>query len=341
MQGAVAFCPYESGGVLNILFCVNREFEFSSLPQWFADRASREFNAQVVRLDSYAGMDAEIADTDVLVSWSLREAQWQKARKLRWIHCPASGANGVLCAGVVASAIPVTNVAEVHGSAVAEHVMALMLAAARRLDCARDLQSAKKWSMDVLWNSRLRPRQLRGAHVLIVGMGAIGRRVAEYCAAFGMHVTGVRQDASKPEPGVERMLNFAQIDEAVPVADFLVLAVPTTPQTNGMMNAARFAKMKEESWLINVGRGALVDEPALVEALHRGRPGGAALDVFNPEPLPERSPLWLEKNVIITPHEAGFHQDMWEEHYTILSDNLRRLLAGEELRNLVDKKRGY
>jgi phosphoglycerate dehydrogenase-like enzyme len=326
---------------LKIVFCVNREFAFSSLPRWFADRAAREFGAEVVRLASYAGVDAEIADTDVLVSWSLREAQWEKAAKLRWIHCPASGANGVLCAGVVESAIPVTNAAEVHGNSVAEHVMALLLSAARRLDCARDLQSASRWNMDDLWNARPRPRQVRGAHVLVVGMGQIGRRVAEYCSALGMHVTGIRQDAAKPEHGVEQMCSFAQVDEALAEADFVVLAVPTTPETRRMMNAQRLALMKEESWLINVGRGALVDEGALVEALRRGRPGGAALDVFDPEPLPESSPLWKAENVIITPHEAGFHQNMWEEHYAIFSDNLRRLLAGEELRNLLDKKRGY
>jgi len=247
----------------------------------------------------------------------------------------------VLCAGVVDSAIPVTNAAEVHGNSVAEHVMALLLSAARRLDCARDLQSASRWSMDDLWNARPRPRQVRGAHVLVVGMGQIGRRVAEHCSALGMHVTGIRQDAAKPEQGVEQMCSFAQVDEVLAEADFVVLAVPTTPETRRMMNAARLSLMKEESWLINVGRGALVDESALVEALRRGRPGGAALDVFEHEPLLESSPLWKAENVIITPHEAGFHQEMWEEHYAIFSDNLRRLLAGEELRNLVDKKRGY
>jgi phosphoglycerate dehydrogenase-like enzyme len=331
----------EAERTLKILFCVNREFEFSTLPQWFADRAAQEFRADAVRLDSYAAVDEEIADTDVLVSWSLREAQWEKARRLRWIHCPASGANGVLCAGVVNSAIPVTNAAEVHGEVVAEHVMALMLMAARRLDRARDLQRAAKWSMEELWHSRPRPRRMRGAQVLIIGVGAIGGRVAEFCAAMGMRVTGVRRDASKPANGVERMVSFTQLDEALAEADFVVLAVPTTPQTDRMMNAARLARMKEASWLINVGRGALVDEGALVEALRTGKPGGAALDVFEHEPLSESSPLWNAANVIITPHEGGFHEQMWEEHYTIFSDNLRRLLAGKALRNVVDKSRGY
>jgi len=326
---------------LKILLCVNREFEFSKLPQWFADRAASDFGAVTVRLDSYAGVDAEIADTDVLVSWGLRQPEWEKAQRLRWIHCPASGANGVLCAGVVESAIPVTNAAEVHGDNVAEHVMALMLSAARRLDCARDLQRTATWSMDVMWNSRPGPRRLRGAQVLVVGMGAIGSRVADYCAAMGMHVVGVRQDAAKSVPGVERMVSFAQLDGPLAEADFVVLAVPTTPQTRQMMNAERLARMKEGSWLINVGRGVLVEEGALLEALRNGRPGGAALDVFAREPLPADSPLWHAENVIITPHEAGFHQQIWEEHYAIFSDNLRRLLAGEPLRNLVDKRKGY
>ncbi len=326
---------------MKILFCVNREFEFSRLPQWFADRAARDFSAAAVRLNSYDELGDEIADTDVLVSWTLREEQWKQARQLRWIHCPASGANGVLCPGVVGSSIPVTNAAEVHGATVAEHVMALMLSAARRLDRARDLQSARTWSMDAMWESHPRPRRLRGAQALIVGMGEIGSRVAEYCSALGMHVVGVRQDASKPAAGVKRMVSFAQFDDALADSDFVVLAVPTTPETRGMMNAERFARMKEGSWLINVGRGALVDEAALLKALVAGRPGGAALDVFRSEPLPKDSPLWTADNVIITPHEAGFHEQMWEEHYAIFSDNLRRLLAGEALRNLVNKSRGY
>ncbi len=326
---------------MKILFCVNREFEYSRLPQWFADRASEDLGADAVRLDSYDELDNEIADTDILVSWSLHEEQWKKAQRLRWIHCPASGANGVLCAGVVASSIPVTNAAEVHGAMVAEHVMALMLSAARRLDRARDLQSARTWSMDSMWHSRPRPRRLRGAQVLIVGMGEIGSRIAEYCAALGMHVVGVRQDATKAAVGVERMMSFSQFDEALADSDFVVLAVPTTPETLGMMNAERFAHMKEGSWLVNVGRGALVDEVALLKALEAGRPGGAALDVFRSEPLPKDSPLWSAENVIITPHEGGFHEQMWEEHYAIFSDNLQRLQAGETLRNLVDKSRGY
>jgi len=326
---------------LKILFCVNREFEFSKLPQSFADRAASDFGAVAVRLDSYDGLAAEIADTDVLVSWVLRQPEWEKAQRLRWIHCASSGSNGVLCPGVVESAIPVTNAAEVHGDNVAEHVMALLLSAARRLDCARDLQRAATWSMDEMWNSRPRPQRLRGKRALVVGMGAIGSRVAEYCAAMGMHVVGVRQDAAKSVPGVEQMLSFAQIDGALAEADFVVLAVPTTPLTKRMMNAERLGRMKQGSWLINVGRGAQVDEAALLEALRTGRPGGAALDVFAREPLPADSPLWHAENVIITPHEAGFHEAIWEEHYAIFSDNLRRLLAGEPLRNLVDKNKGY
>jgi phosphoglycerate dehydrogenase-like enzyme len=137
------------------------------------------------------------------------------------------------------------------------------------------------------------------------------------------------------------MVSLAQIDGALAEADFVVLAAPTTPQTKRMMNAERLGLMKEGSWLINVGRGALVDEAALLEALHNGRPGGAALDVFAREPLPADSPLWKAENVIITPHEAGFHEAIWDEHYAIFSDNLRRLLAGETLRNLVDKRKGY
>jgi len=344
VQDTVAFLfqwRVEGEKPLKIVLCVNREFEFLCLPQWFAERAAHDFGVTAVRLDSYDKLDEKIGNADVLVSWNLRQEQWTKARRLRWIHCPASGANRVLCAGVVQSAVPVTNAAEVHGDAVAEHVLALLLMAARRLDRARDLQNNRKWSMEELWRAHPHPRLVRGTRVLMVGLGAIGSRVAEYCAALGMHVVGVRQDASKSVAGVERVVSFAEFDEALGESEFVVLAVPTTPQTYRMMDARRLGLMKEGSWLINVGRGALVDEGALLEGLQKGRPGGAALDVFDREPLPENSPLWNADNVIITPHEGGFHEQLWEQHYAIFSENLRRFLAGEPLRNLVDKHRGY
>jgi phosphoglycerate dehydrogenase-like enzyme len=157
-----------------------------------------------------------------------------------------------------------------------------------------------------------------------------------------MRVIGVRQNLNKPKPeGVEDVFSFEQIEAAIPQADYLALTVPVTSETRGLMNASRFALMKPDGFLINVGRGTLVDENALLQVLLGKKIAGAALDVFEQEPLPSDSPFWDLENLLITPHTAGLTEKLWGRQYALLSENLRRYLNHEPMLAVVDKKRGY
>jgi phosphoglycerate dehydrogenase-like enzyme len=332
---------------LKLVILIQHRFELWQVPPWFPERLRAEFpNLELDHLTSYEHAEEHLRDAEVAVTWSLRSEQVRAARRLRWIHATAAAVHGLLIPEVVNSGIVVTNAASVHGPVVAEHVLTLILAMAKRLPSAVRWQQRHVWGQEQLWNERPRPREIAGATLGLVGMGAIGRELAPKAAALGMRVLAVRE---RPERGFGRALpgeghavfGTGQLDSMLGEADFVVLAAPVTPQTRGMMDAARLGRMKPDSYLINVGRGALVDEAALVEALRQNKIGGAALDVFTTEPLPADSPLWDLHNVLITPHSAGLAVKMWERHYALLADNLRRYLAGEPLRNVVDKQKGY
>jgi phosphoglycerate dehydrogenase-like enzyme len=169
-------------------------------------------------------------------------------------------------------------------------------------------------------------------------MGPIGRRTAQISAALGMRVLGVRRSATKLEAGVERMVGPEQLLDVLPQTDFVVLAVPFTPQTRGVIGETALRAMKPSAYLINIGRGGLVDEPALIRALQAGRLAGAGLDVFETEPLPPASPLWAMENVIITAHYAGASPHYTERWLTIFWENLARYCRGETLINIVAKR---
>src|SRR5579859_7698844 len=172
-------------------------------------------------------------------------------------------------------------------------------------------------------------------------MGSIGREFATRARALGMKVLGVRENPAKGTDGADAVFSPAQLDQLLPQADYVLLCTPVTPATTGIMNAARLGLMKPDAYLINVARGPLVDEAALLEALKSRRIAGAALDVFNEEPLPADSPFWALDNLLITPHTAAVTERLWERHYKLIAENLTRFLAGKPLLNEVDKSRGY
>jgi phosphoglycerate dehydrogenase-like enzyme len=187
-----------------------------------------------------------------------------------------------------------------------------------------------------------RPRELQGATLGLVGLGSIGRNVARHAARLGMRVIAVREHPKQAKPEfVDQVLPPSALSEMLRVADYVVLAAPVTPATSRMIAAPQFAAMKPDGSLINVSRGPLVDEAALVAALSAGKIRAAALDVFDEEPLPADSPLWNLDNLLITPHTAGMTDKLWERHYRLFSQNLRRYLKGQPLLGLVDKKSGY
>jgi phosphoglycerate dehydrogenase-like enzyme len=174
-----------------------------------------------------------------------------------------------------------------------------------------------------------------------VGVGGIGAETARLCAAFGMHVMGVDARRRDAPPGVRKLDGPDALDSLLPLADFVILTVPHTPETEGFMHRARFARMKRTAFFVNIGRGMTTRLDDLVAALRAGEIAGAALDVFEQEPLPRRHPLWTLPNVLITPHTAGHGPYLDERRFEVLLDNARRFVAGQPLRNVVDKARWF
>jgi len=242
----------------------------------------------------------------------------------------------------VDSDVVVTNSREVHGPVVAEHVIALIFALAKKIPQAAWLQSKRIWGQNAIWNEGPHPQEIAGATLGLIGVGSIGQRVARMASALGMRVVAVREHVEKGCPeGVEAVFPPSDLDAVLRQSDYVVVAAPLIPSTERLIDAQRLAAMKPSACLINVGRGAQVDDAALAAALASQRIAGAALDVFEHEPLPADSPLWQVDRLLITPHTAGLTEKLWHRHYELFSDNLRRYLAGQSLRFVVDKQKGY
>jgi phosphoglycerate dehydrogenase-like enzyme len=327
---------------MKLLIALHHRFGLWQAPEWFAQRLRQDFpRLEVVHLSNYDRVMEEIADADIAISWSLRGDQIIAANKLKWIHSTATAVHALMSPELIASEIVVTNARDVHGPVVAEHALALAFALAKRLPQAVRFQQQKHWAQHDLWESSPRPRELNGATMTIVGMGGIGRPLADLASSVGMRVIGVREHPERECDGVDLMCGFDALEEALSEGDFVVLALPVTPKTHHLINAERLARLQPEAYLINVGRGVLIDEDALVRALRAKSFAGAALDVTSEEPLPPESPLWEMENVLITPHIAGLTEFMWERHYGHYTENLRRFLMGELLLWVVDKEKGY
>jgi len=327
---------------MKLLIALYHRFELWQMPEWFSERLRREFpQLEVVHLPNYDRVTEEIAAAEIAISWSLRGEQINAARKLRWIHSTAAAVHQLMTPELRASDIIVTNARDVHGPVVAEHAIALAFALAKRLPQAVKYQQQKRWAQHDLWYAQPRPRELSGATMTIIGLGGIGGPLAKLARSLGMRVVGVREHPERGSEGADAVCGFDELDRALDEANFVVLAVPVTPRTHHLMNATRLAQLKPDAYLINVGRGVLIDEGALVQSLHAKRFAGAALDVTTEEPLPPDSPLWQMENVLITPHIAGLTERMWERHYAHYTENLRRYLAGDPLLWVVDKQRGY
>lgn len=317
-------------------------FELWHAPAWIRERLQQEFpEHKFVQLQNYDHVPEEIPDTDVFIGWSLRPQQFVAATKLRWIHSPAAAVHQLMFPELIQSNVLLTNSTGIHGPVVAEHAIAVLLALAKRLPQAMQYQAKRTWSQDQLWHERPRPREVADTTVAVIGMGGIGREFTTRAKALGMKVLAVRENPAKGTGGADAVYSPAEIDSVLPQADYVLLCTPVTPATTSLINAARFTKMKPDAYLINVGRGPLIDEAALLQALQERRIAGAALDVFNEEPLPADSPFWSLDNLLITPHTAAVTERLWERHYKLIVENLNRFLAGQPLLNQVDKKLGY
>jgi phosphoglycerate dehydrogenase-like enzyme len=220
-------------------------------------------------------------------------------------------------------------------------VLGVTLALARQLHTAIRRQAAHEWALDELETGGA-IRTLYGRRMGIVGLGAIGAEVARAAGAFGMRVSAVRKHADKPvPPGVEEVFPPDRLHDLLAKSDVVVLSAASTPETRHLIESSALTAMKRGALLVNVGRGRLVDDEALIKALRDGRAGGAALDVFTREPLDPASPYWDLPNVIITPHISGAMEDYWTPLVALFAENLRRFEAGQPLLNVVDKAAGY
>lgn len=260
-----------------------------------------------------------------------------RARNLRWLQQWGAGADWLLRhPEAVELNFVLTNTSGVHAIPVSEHILAFLLAFGRGLHLAIRAQQRHEWK-----GSDRGRFELAGKTMVLVGIGAIGERTAEMAAALGMRVLGVRRDPTVGAPGVEAMFGPHQLMDLLPEADFVVLTVPLTHETQGMIGERELRAMKQTAYVVNTGRGGTIREPALIRALQEGWIAGAGLDVFETEPLPDDSPLWAMDNVIITSHCADVTPHYGERATEIFLDNLQRYRAGDPLRNVVDKRIGY
>lgn len=328
---------------MKVVMVVHHRFDLWRLPAWFGERLRQQFpELQVVQRDSYDEIEQELRQAEVVFTISLRPEQFAAAHNLRWIHAPTAAVHQLLFPELISSPVVITNSREVHGPVVAEHVIAGIFALAKKIPQAVQLQQRRTWGQESIWKEGPHPQETAGATLGLIGVGSIGSRVAQMGFALGMRVIAVREHVEKGTPdGVERMFAISQLNEFLRESDYVVIAAPLTPATERIINAASLAQMKPSAYLINVGRGPQVDIAALVDALRNHRIAGAALDVFDREPLPADSPLWELENLLITPHTAGLTDKLWTRHYQLFSENLRRYLAGEALLYTVDKQRGY
>ena len=328
---------------MKILIVVHHRFELWNVPAWFRDRLTREFpQTEITFRDNYDGLEGLLREAEILFTISLRPEQFASARRLRWIHAPTAAVHQFLFPELIASDVVLTNSREVHGPVVAEHVMALIFALAKKLPQAAAFQRMRIWGQEAIWTDGSHPQEIAGATLGLIGVGSIGGRVAQMASALGMRALAVREHIERPKPqGIEVVFPPSAIDEMLRQSDYVVLAAPLIGATHALIDANRLAAMKPGAYLINVGRGAQVDEAALTDALRNGHIAGAALDVFEREPLPQDSPLWDLDNLLITPHTAGLAEKLWQRHYELFSDNLQRYLSGHALRFIVDKRKGY
>jgi D-2-hydroxyacid dehydrogenase (NADP+) len=243
---------------------------------------------------------------------------------------------------LLASPVVITSARGIRARAIAEHVLGVTIALARRLPVAIRAQVAHRWAQEELEGADVDVRTLQGRRLGIVGLGAIGLELVKIAAPFGFRISAIRRRAGEPKPdGVEDVWPPDRLPDLLAQSDVVVLAAPHTPETKRLIGRAELARIKRGALLVNIARGKLVDDAAVIEALRDGRLGGAALDVFSEEPLDPASPYWDLPNVIVTPHTSGAMQDYWTPLVALFADNLRRFERGESLRNVVDKVAGY
>ena len=300
---------------------------------------------------------AAVEDADAYLGYGIPAEVLRRGGRLRWVHSGAAGVGSSLTPELRAADVVFTNSAGIHADPIAETVLGMILHFVRGLDfaAAAAARETGRWDTGPFYAAGTPVGELSRSTVGIVGFGGVGRAVGARCAALGARVLGLRRSLSVPGPvasalelpggrgrvEVEVWRSPEGLGPLLEGSDVVVLSAPETPETRGLVDAGALARMKPSALLVNVGRGGLVDEEALVDALRAGGLRGAALDVARQEPLPDDHPLWTLPNVLVTPHVSAVTDAFWERQTALVAENVRRLASGKSLRNVVDPERGY
>ncbi len=325
-----------------LLICVVSQFTQWNAPPVMAETIRRRWpELKVSHLRDLVQLPAELPDADIFVGSVLRPADFALAKKLKWVHSTSAGVTQLTYPELRNSGIALTNASGVFSVPMAEHIMGMMLALARNFPDTVRQQDKAEWSQQKLWDKPQRFSELDGNVLLIVGYGSIGKEVAMRAKAFGMRVWGVTKSGKGEMTHVEKIIAAADLQAGLPEADYVLLCAPETPETQRLIGPRQFSIMKRGARLMNVGRGSLLDETALIVALEDETLSGASIDVTEVEPLPSTSPLWRAPNLFITPHTSAVSDRLWHRETALLMDLLERWFDGRELINRVDFARGY
>jgi D-2-hydroxyacid dehydrogenase (NADP+) len=324
-----------------LTICVSHPFSEWRPPASFSDAIrSRWPSMRVAHLPDFDRLPLELPDTDIFVGYSLRPKQLLDAKKLKWIHSTAAGVAQLSYPELRDSGILVTNPKGIFSVPMAEHTMGLLLALARNFPDSVRNQERAHWSQQDLWDKHPLT-ELNGKLLLIVGYGSIGHELARRAKAFDMRVWGVSRSGQGDASHAEKILPITQLSHLLPHADYVVISAPETPQTHHLIGAPELALLKPTARLINIARGSLLDQSALIAALQQKKIAGVALDVTDPEPPSPGDTLWQTPNLFITPHTSAISDQLWPRETALLLDLLERWFDGRNLVNLVDLHRGY
>src|SRR6266567_3731838 len=316
-------------------------FQFSPTSQEVLREAANTEVACITRTDEFL---SRLQEAEIICSYWM-PANWrQLAPHLRWLQCSSAGVDGLLPTGVLDpdSGVIVTTATGIHATTISEYDFGSILMFNRNWPEMVRLQDRHVWPRSASWYN-LGARELVDQTLGVIGLGHIGRRVAQLGRAFGMHVLATRRSVSESEndADVDQLYPIRRLQDVLRESDYVVLAVPQTPETNGLIGEAELRVMRKNAYLVNVARGRVINEAALIRALQERWIAGAGLDVATEEPLPADSPLFALPNVILTPHISGDSVHYDERLTRLFAENLRRYRAGQPLLNRYDPQRGY
>ena len=322
----------------SILVGVFQEKRGYWLPEKFVDQIRKAApEREVVQAKNTEELLRLVPDAEILLTWQLPSPVVARCAHLKWIQSGAAGIENFLLPEITGSDTILTNSSGIHRIQMAEHTLAMMLALARQIHLAVRAQVEGRWARGEIWPGM---DELYEKTCGIVGYGDVGQEVASRCRGFGMRIVACDLEFPK-DAGLDGRYSPDELHSLLEGSDYVVLAVPATPKTEKMISSPEFRVMKPTAFLINVARGSVIDEEALVKALEAGEIAGAGLDVFAQEPLPEGHPFYKMENVILFPHLGGATPRYWERGTEFFCQNLKRYLTGQPLINVIDKRKGY